>query len=186
MRGSALCPLLSFAGTFGFILAGCGASADEGIDSGAAGIWRAAVARAWVEPRTALEAPRVDREALRAVERVETAEHRAPVAPWAKRGQRRRRGSGGNGGAGTGGSGGSAPHTVSPCPTANSADMVGTWTDITPSQVNVDPKFGGFNTGVIQFVINPKDTANLYLGTHSQGVYKSVELRRHLDAHLDG
>jgi photosystem II stability/assembly factor-like uncharacterized protein len=74
-----------------------------------------------------------------------------------------------------GGQGDAAPHVVTPCPAADSAETVGKWTDITPSQVNIDPNFGGFNTGVTQFVIDPKNTATLYLGTHSQGVHKSTD-----------
>src|SRR5689334_13551664 len=60
------------------------------------------------------------------------------------------------------------PHTVSACPAADSDVEVGEWVSITPSEVHIEPDFGGFNTGVVQFVLDPSDTATIYLGTHSQ------------------
>jgi photosystem II stability/assembly factor-like uncharacterized protein len=69
-----------------------------------------------------------------------------------------------------------APHVVTPCPAADAA--AGTWVDITPSMVSLDPNFAtnaGTNFGTADFLIDPQDTATVYLGTSGQGIYKSTD-----------
>jgi len=51
------------------------------------------------------------------------------------------------------------------------APVSGTWEAITPPQVNLAA--AGF--GVKAFVIDPNDSATVYLGTHAQGIYKSSD-----------
>jgi len=64
---------------------------------------------------------------------------------------------------------------VSACPAAGNADSVGKWTNVTPQGVSIDPNFKGFNTGVNAFVFDPSNTATLYLGTCTQGIWKSTD-----------
>ncbi len=69
-----------------------------------------------------------------------------------------------------------APHMVTACPGVDGGgDAVGEWVDVTPPMVNIDPNYGGFNTGVVAFVIDPSNTSTLYLGTHGQGVWKTTD-----------
>ena len=98
-------------------------------------------------------------------------------------------GSGGNGAVDSGGTagsreggtagsgeGGTAPHVVLPC---DSLSGPGQWENITPHQVNLDAGFKtpglGTNFGATSFVISPKNRAVVYLGTSSQGIYKSTD-----------
>ena len=87
-------------------------------------------------------------------------------------------GAGGAGGGsaigGAGGSGGTLPHTVSPCDAGGAMLVVGQWDNITPPAINLTPGFQGFNTGVNSFVIDPTNTATLYVGSCAQGIYKST------------
>jgi len=55
---------------------------------------------------------------------------------------------------------------------------VGTWEQITPPQVSLDRNFqtpAGTNFGIGVFVIDPQNTATVYLGTSSQGLYKTTD-----------
>jgi photosystem II stability/assembly factor-like uncharacterized protein len=72
-------------------------------------------------------------------------------------------------------------HIVRPCvgPYGGAGDA-GVWEEITPAAVNLDPAYknpsnAGTNGGVGTFVIDPQDTANIYLGTSAQGIYKSTD-----------
>lgn len=54
----------------------------------------------------------------------------------------------------------------------------GAWENATPSAVSLDPTFNtgaGTNFGTSAFVIDPTNTANVYLGTSAQGIYKSTD-----------
>lgn len=69
--------------------------------------------------------------------------------------------------------GGDDTHVVLPCEALAPA---GEWENITPSDVSLDPAFdtpAGENYGVHSFVIDPTNTANLFLGTSAQGIYKT-------------
>jgi hypothetical protein len=88
------------------------------------------------------------------------------------------------GGVNTGGSVGTGgtvrpdagPHVVRACPGADGA--TGTWEDITPPDVSLDPSFNtgaGKNYGTNSFVMNPQDRATIYLGTSAMGVYKTTD-----------
>jgi photosystem II stability/assembly factor-like uncharacterized protein len=68
-----------------------------------------------------------------------------------------------------------ARHMVTACPAGNQSEMAGTWVNITPPTINLDPQHNGFNTGVNAFVIDPSNTATLYLGTCSQGIWKTTD-----------
>lgn len=86
-------------------------------------------------------------------------------------------GSGAGAGGGSGGSGGSGggERPVLPCA---SLGPVGEWEHITPAEVELDPAFetpAGENYGVHSFVIDPRNTATLYLGTSAQGIYKTTD-----------
>lgn len=70
---------------------------------------------------------------------------------------------------------GTPPRTVLPC---DSLGPGGAWEEITPPEVSLDPSFetpAGENYGAHSFVINPRNTANLYLGTSAQGIYKTAD-----------
>ncbi len=72
-----------------------------------------------------------------------------------------------------------APHVVTACPAidAGSAEA-GAWEDITPPQVSLDVDAAtgaGRNYGTNSFVIDPNDTATVYLGTSAQGIYKTTD-----------
>ena len=69
--------------------------------------------------------------------------------------------------------GGDDTHVVLPC---ESLAPGGEWENITPSDVSLDPAFdtpAGENYGVHSFVIDPTNTANVFLGTSAQGIYKT-------------
>jgi photosystem II stability/assembly factor-like uncharacterized protein len=92
-------------------------------------------------------------------------------------------GTGGMSGAGgsAGGAGGSKkedggpPHVVFACPSDGGSGQVGVWEDISPPQVdNASPTRLGSNFGLKALVINPKDTRVLYVGTDTQGIYKTT------------
>lgn len=86
---------------------------------------------------------------------------------------------GGAGDVGTGGGNPSnLPHIVNACPAKNDNPnaAMGPWEDATPPGVSLDAGFAtgaGANFGTNAFVINPQDTAELYLGTSGQGIWKS-------------
>jgi hypothetical protein len=66
-------------------------------------------------------------------------------------------------------------HTPGPC---TSLGAVGTWEHVTPKEVSLDEKFdtpAGLNYGVHSFVVNPLDSAVVYLGTSAQGIYKTTD-----------
>jgi len=70
---------------------------------------------------------------------------------------------------------GTPPRTVLPC---DSLGPGGAWEQITPPEVSLDPSFktpAGENYGAHSFVINPRNTANVYLGTSAQGIYKTAD-----------
>jgi photosystem II stability/assembly factor-like uncharacterized protein len=73
------------------------------------------------------------------------------------------------------------PHVVRPCIGPDGgAGGPGVWEEITPAAVNLDPAWknpnnAGTNGGVGVFVLDPQDTANIYLGTSAQGIYKSTD-----------
>jgi hypothetical protein len=67
-------------------------------------------------------------------------------------------------------------HTVSPCPAAGTG--TGKWEEVTPPGLNLAGDFktpAGDNFGAHAFVIDPQDTANVYLGTSGQGIFKSTD-----------
>jgi photosystem II stability/assembly factor-like uncharacterized protein len=71
------------------------------------------------------------------------------------------------------------PHVVTACPPidAGSSDS-GAWENITPPSVSLDPNFNtpaGKNYGTNAFVLDPQNTATVYLGTSAQGIYKSTD-----------
>ena len=77
--------------------------------------------------------------------------------------------SGGQAAAGTGG----LPHHIGSC---DALAPAGTWEEITPSEVSLDADFktpAGDNFGDHSFVIDPQDSAHVYLGTSAQGIYES-------------
>jgi hypothetical protein len=79
--------------------------------------------------------------------------------------------SGGQAAAGTGG----LPHHIGSC---DALAPAGTWEEITPSEVSLEADFktpAGDNFGDHSFVIDPKDTAHVYLGTSAQGIYESKD-----------
>lgn len=79
------------------------------------------------------------------------------------------------GGANTGGQGGAPAHTVAAC---DSLRKTGAWEQITPAAVSLDPSFNtpaGTNFGVHSFLMDPTNTATLYLGTSAQGIYKTTD-----------
>lgn len=79
------------------------------------------------------------------------------------------------GGAGSGDAGGSAPHVVGQC---DKLGAVGTWEPITPPQVSLDPAFktpAGTNFGIGTFVLDPQSSGTVYVGTSSQGLYKTTD-----------
>jgi hypothetical protein len=66
-------------------------------------------------------------------------------------------------------------HVVTPC---DGVAAPGTWEHITPAEVNLAADFetpAGENYGVHSFVIDPQDTATIYLGTSAQGIWKSSD-----------
>jgi photosystem II stability/assembly factor-like uncharacterized protein len=71
------------------------------------------------------------------------------------------------------------PHVVSACPGLDGGySDPGAWENITPPQVSLDPDAGtgaGKNFGTNSFVIDPDDTATIYLGTSGQGIYKTTD-----------
>jgi photosystem II stability/assembly factor-like uncharacterized protein len=65
---------------------------------------------------------------------------------------------------------------VTPCPGIGAT--AGKWDDVTPPAVSLDPKFktrAGDNFGTNAFVIDPLNTATVYLGTSGQGIYKTTD-----------
>jgi hypothetical protein len=70
-------------------------------------------------------------------------------------------------------------HVVTACPSVD-AGLTGAaaWTNVTPPQVSLDEDAGtgaGRNFGTNAFVLNPNDTATVFLGTSGQGIYKSTD-----------
>lgn len=66
-------------------------------------------------------------------------------------------------------------HTVLPCESVGAA---GTWENITPAEVHLEGSFdtpAGQNYGVHSFVLDPRTTGQLYLGTSAQGIYKTAD-----------
>ena len=63
------------------------------------------------------------------------------------------------------------PHVIGKC---DSLGKVGAWESITPPMVSLGD-IGVFNTGVNAFAFDPRNTATVYLGTCSQGIYKSTD-----------
>lgn len=66
-------------------------------------------------------------------------------------------------------------HVVTPC---DALGEPGTWEHITPGEVNLAQDFvtpAGENYGVHSFVIDPQDTATVYLGTSAQGIWKTSD-----------
>ena len=64
---------------------------------------------------------------------------------------------------------------MSPC---DSLGPGGAWEEITPPQVSLESSFetpAGQNYGAHSFVIHPRNTANVYLGTSAQGIYKTAD-----------
>ncbi|HEV8244503.1 MAG TPA: hypothetical protein VGP93_01915, partial [Polyangiaceae bacterium] len=88
-------------------------------------------------------------------------------------------GSGGNAGAnggttGAGGNAGAPQHTVGDC---GDLGDVGTWDDITPPGVSLDPNFvtpASTNYGMGSFVLDPQTSGTVYVGTSAQGIYKTT------------
>jgi hypothetical protein len=78
---------------------------------------------------------------------------------------------GGGGGAGGSGGGENPAHVVMAC---DSLADVGVWESITPPDVSL-AQDGAFNTGVNAFAFDPFNTATVYLGTCSQGIYKTTD-----------
>lgn len=73
------------------------------------------------------------------------------------------------------GSSSSGGHTVLPC---EGLDAAAGWEHITPGEVDLGAEFdtpAGENYGVHSFVIDPQNTATIYLGTSAQGIYKSTD-----------
>lgn len=67
-------------------------------------------------------------------------------------------------------------HVVSPCPAAGTG--TGTWENVTPEGLNLAADFktpAGDNFGAHAFVIDPQDTATVYLGSSGQGIFKSTD-----------
>jgi hypothetical protein len=76
---------------------------------------------------------------------------------------------------GTGGATGGSPHVVGKCDALAAA---GTWEEITPAEVSLDSSFktpAGDNFGDHSFVIDPQNTAHIYLGTSAQGIFESKD-----------
>lgn len=74
-------------------------------------------------------------------------------------------------GSGDASSTGGPPHMVSPC---DALPAAGTWEHITPLEVDLGEAFqtpAGENYGVHSFVIDPQDTARVWLGTSAQGIF---------------
>ena len=64
---------------------------------------------------------------------------------------------------------------MSPC---DSLGPGGAWEEIAPPEVSLDPWFetpAGDNYGAHSFVIDPRNTANVYLGTSAQGISKTAD-----------
>ena len=83
-------------------------------------------------------------------------------------------GTAGNGGA-SAADAGPVPHVVGKC---DKLGAVGTWEEITPPLVSLDRNFmtpAGTNYGVGTFVIDPQNTSTVYVGTSSQGIYKTTD-----------
>ncbi|MEO6602245.1 MAG: hypothetical protein ABIQ16_20355 [Polyangiaceae bacterium] len=90
-------------------------------------------------------------------------------------------GAGPNGGASagpqSGGAGASsvAPHVVLPC---DKLGAKGAWEDVTPPGLNLSASFktnAGDNYGAHSVGVDPKNSANVYLGTSAQGIFKSTD-----------
>jgi hypothetical protein len=82
------------------------------------------------------------------------------------------------GGTSSSAQGGAAPHVVHACPTADGGIATGTWEDVTPPGVSLDSNFNtpaGTNYGANAIIVDPTDTATVYLGTSSQGIYKTTD-----------
>jgi hypothetical protein len=74
-----------------------------------------------------------------------------------------------------GSSTGEPPHMIVPCDEIAGA---GTWEHITPAEVSLAVDFptpAADNFGVHSFVLDPQNTATIYLGTSAQGIYKSED-----------
>ncbi len=70
------------------------------------------------------------------------------------------------------------PHVVLPCPTGDAGAKVGVWENVTPPGVSLSSSFNtpaGQNYGIHAFVIDPTNTANVYVGTSAQGIYKTTD-----------
>ena len=73
---------------------------------------------------------------------------------------------------------GPLPHVVVACPSASDGGVVGQWENVTPPTVslNADASVGAPpNYGTAQLVVDPQNTATVYLGTSGQGIYKSTD-----------
>jgi hypothetical protein len=67
------------------------------------------------------------------------------------------------------------PHVVLPC---DKLSAKGAWEDITPPGLNLSSSFktpAGDNFGAHSVGVDPKNTANVYLGTSAQGIFKSTD-----------
>jgi photosystem II stability/assembly factor-like uncharacterized protein len=61
---------------------------------------------------------------------------------------------------------------VRPCNASGPAAAVGTWENITPAGI---PQNSANDYGSNSFVINPRDTATVYLGSNGHGVFKTTD-----------
>ncbi len=72
-----------------------------------------------------------------------------------------------------------APRVVTACPAIDAGvGEAGAWVNITPPQVTLDGDAtvgAGKNFGTNAFVIDPSNSATLYLGTSGQGIYKTTD-----------
>jgi photosystem II stability/assembly factor-like uncharacterized protein len=71
------------------------------------------------------------------------------------------------------------PHKVSACPAVDAGSGgASAWENVTPPQVSLAQDAGtgaGQNYGTNAFVIDPTNTATVYLGTSAQGIYKTTD-----------
>jgi photosystem II stability/assembly factor-like uncharacterized protein len=71
------------------------------------------------------------------------------------------------------------PHVVTACPSLDAGvGAGGAWVNATPTQVSLDQDAAtgaGENYGTAAVLVDPSNTATVYLGTSAQGIYKSTD-----------
>lgn len=67
---------------------------------------------------------------------------------------------------------GAAPHVVKPCPVGGT--NAGRWEDVSPPMAKLDPN-NWYTAAVVAFDMSPRDTATIYLGSNSEGIFKTTD-----------